>query len=480
MPVAQDSLYVESGYTESGYFGIQRNASATLQIGSYTEADYVATDYFEDFGTRGSFATLTIVTGTTHLATATLNSAATVSATATRQHNAGATLNSAATVFVTALRQRTATGSISASATISASGVCERGATATLNATASTSVTVEVQRLASATLNNTASQTVRGDVEYSASATLQGAFAYIGNVGLQHSITESNNKAWEYENRTWQTYWGQVWGRPTFVIAAESDFSARASLAKDSRPVSFDTTATMTVVANKGETTPATATLNSTASVSAPLGVLRGQPVQLDNATQFTGSGVVAFGGPQNLTATTNCSATAILEIAASANLIASTALDILTNAEAALTATTSLFGIPNANRGISLTLQGVGSQSVISFKGETTPASATLDNTVSVHFVGNYIKRNVQANLTGISSTLAIGQLITFDPYREYNIEQETRTLKVTPETGVFLLDKENRVNTVIQETNGLLVPQETRRLGIPISTYTRRRELA
>ena len=478
--MAQDSQYVESGYAEVGYFGVQRNATATWQIGSYTAADYVATDYFEDFGTAGSFATLTVTT-TQVEGTATLSANATVSATGTRQHNGSGTVDASSSITVTALRQRGGEATLANTLSLTATPNAKRGIEKTLSASATQSASGGALRGTSPTFNSVTSQSVRGDVVIrSNTATLQGAYAIAGLMGIQYTITASNNKSWEYENRTWQTYWGQVWGRPQLVIAAETEIDPIVGVAKDSGVVSFVSTATLTPIAVVGETTPGSATLDSTASVLAPLGVLRGLPVQLDSASAFSGAGVVAFGGEQNLSASFSVDSTAILEISASANLIAATALDILTNAEASLVASTSLTGIPNAIRGLPITLQGVGSQSVISFKGETTPASATLANTVSVQFIGNYIKRNIQADLQGIASTLAVGNLITFDPYREYNIEQETRNIKVTPETGIFMVDQENRVNTIKQETNGILVPQETRRLPVPIAEFTRRRELA
>jgi hypothetical protein len=478
--VAQDTYYVESDYVVSGYFGVQRNATITWQIGSYTEADYVATDYFEDFGTRGSFATLTVTTVQVE-GSATLSASASVSATGTRQHNASASASASASTSVTTLVQRGGEATFSASSSLLATPNANRGIEQTLTATATQSASGGALRGTSPTFNTVTSQSVRGDVVIrSNTATLQGAYAIAGLMGIQYTITASNNKSWDYENRTWQTYWGQVWGRPYLVIAAESELDAIPGVARDSGAVSFVTTATITPVTNVGETTPASATLDSTATLTSTVGAIRGITETLDSAAEFSSVGAVARGIELQLDAQAAVDAIAILEISASANLIAQTAIDVLTNAEADLSVSTSLFAIPNALRGLPITLEGIGSQSVISFVGETTPASASLSSAISVQFIGNYIKRNIQADLQGVASTLAIGGLITFDPYREYNVDQETRTIKVLPETGVFLVDKENRLNTVIQENNGILVPQETRRLGVPIATYSRRRELA
>lgn len=478
--MAQDTLYVESGYVDSGYFGIQRNATATWQIGSYTEADYVATDYFEDFGTAGSFATLTVTTVQVE-GSATLSASATVSATGTRQHNGSASASASSSSSVTSLVQRGGEATLNASSSLSATPNANRGIEKTLSASATQSASGGALRGTSPTFNSVASQSVRGDVTIrSNTATLEGAYAIAGLMGIQYTITASNNKSWEYENRTWQTYWGQVWGRPQLVIAAETEFDPIVGVAKDSGAVSFVSTATLTPIAVVGETTPGSATLDSTATVTSTVGAIRGITEQYDSSAQFSSAGVVARGIELQLDAQASVDAVSILEISASADLIVQTAIDIFTNAEADIAFSASLTAIPNAIRGLPITLQGVGSQSVISFKGETTPASATLDSEVSVQFIGNYITGSVSSTLQGFASTLAIGGLITFDPYREYNVDQETRTIKVLPETGVFLVDKENRLNTVIQETNGILVPQETRRLGVPIATYSRRRELA
>ena len=478
--MAQDTYYVESDYVVSGYFGVQRNATITWQIGSYTEADYVATDYFEDYGTRGSFATLTVTIAQVE-GSATLSASASVSATGTRQHNASGSAGASASTSVTTLVLRGGEATLSSSSTLSATGNASRGIDLTLTATATQSASGGALRGTSPTFNSVASQSVRGDVIIrSNTATLEGAYAIAGLMGIQYTITASNNKSWEYENRTWQTYWGQVWGRPYLVIAAESELDATPGVARDSGAVSFNTTATITPITNVGETTPASATLNSTATLTPTVGAIRGITEQYDAVASTSSAGVIARGIELQLNAQASVTAVSILEISASASLIVQTAIDILTNAEADLSISTSLSAIPNALRGLPITLEGIGSQSVISFVGETTPASATLDNTVTVQFIGNYIKRNIQANLQGVASTLALGSIVTFDPYREYNIPQETRNIKVVPETGIFIVDQENRVNTVKQETNGIVVPQETRRLPVPIATYSRRRELA
>ena len=478
--MAQDSLYVESGYVDSGYFGVQRNATATWQIGSYTEADYVATDYFVDFGTQGSFATLTVSTRQVE-GSATLSASASVSATGTRQHNGSASASASSSSSVTTLLLRGGEASLNGASTLTASGNASRGIEKTLSASATQSASGGALRGTSPTFNSVASQSVQGNVVIrSNTATLEGAYAIAGLMGIQYTITASNNKSWEYENRTWQTYWGQVWGRPYLVIAAETTLTPTVGLAKGSGAVSLNTTATITAITDVGETTPASATLNSTATVTPSVGAIRGITEQFDGSAEFSSAGVVARGIELQLNAQATVDATAILEISASAGLIVQTAIDIFTNAEADIAFSASLTAIPNAIRGLPITLQGVGSQSVISFKGETTPASATLEGEVSVQFIGNYITGSVSSTLQGFAGVVALGGLITLDPYREYNIPQETRNIKVMPETGIFIVDQENRVNTIKQETNGIVVPQETRRLGVPIATFSRRRELA
>jgi len=54
-------------------------------------------------------------------------------------------------------------------------------------------------------------------------------------------------------------------------------------------------------------------------------------------------------------------------------------------------------------------------------------------------------------ANLPVVASTLTVGSLIHIDPFYQYKVEPESRRGTVLPESRVFLVESETRVNMIL-----------------------------
>lgn len=478
--MAVDSLYVESGYVDAGYFGTQRNATATWAIGSYTEPDYVATDYFEDYGTRGSFATLTVTVGQVE-GTATLASTLSLSASAQIQLYATSTLDSTTSQSATAQRQRPGSSSLSASATLGASALRQRNSSSSLSASTTQTGVAQAQRNASTTLNTSATQQVQGSFKTVASATLDAANAFVAIGARADSITESNNKSWEYEDRTWQTYWGQVWGRPIFTLAAESAITIQGNRSTGSATATLSGATTQVVVGDVGSTKTATTTVSVVSTQSTAVERIRTLSSSLSVTATSTSEAVVARSITQGLTSTSAMQSAAIIQVSASASLQVETTLRVLTAGEALLFSIAELQATADRIRTFSATLEGVNAILVTPNVGQTEYMPATtISGVFTAGFKGNYITRNNPASFAGVSATIGIGTIITLDPFRNIDVDQESRNMILPLETTIYQVLAENRVNTTTQENREFLVPQETRVDNIPMAPYIKRRQLA
>ena len=491
--MAVDSLYVESGYVDAGYFGTQRNATATWAIGSYTEPGYVATDYFEDYGTRGSFATLTVTVGQVE-GTATLASTLSLSASAQIQLYATSTLDSTTSQSATAQRQRPGSSSLSASATLGASALRQRNSSSSLSASTTQTSVAQAQRNASTTLNTSATQhpgssslsasatqQVQGSFKTVASATLDAANAFVAIGARADSITESNNKSWEYEDRTWQTYWGQVWGRPIFTLAAESAITIQGNRSTGSATATLSGATTQVVVGDVGSTKTATTTVSVVSTQSTAVERIRTLSSSLSVTATSTSEAVVARSITQGLTSTSAMQSAAIIQVSASASLQVETTLRVLTAGEALLFSIAELQATADRIRTFSATLEGVNAILVTPNVGQTEYMPATtISGVFTAGFKGNYITRNNPASFAGVSATIGIGTIITLDPFRNIDVDQESRNMILPLETTIYQVLAENRVNTTTQENREFLVPQETRVDNIPMAPYIKRRQLA
>lgn len=72
---------------------------------------------------------------------------------------------------------------------------------------------------------------------------------------------------------------------------------------------------------------------------------------------------------------------------------------------------------------------------------------------------------------MSAFNTLLSVGTKVTIDPWYQLVVPPETRLRKITQETGILVVDSENRVNIIKEEIRTITVPTETGVWHIPFS---------
>jgi hypothetical protein len=503
-----DIVYFEDGFVESGYTVKTAYASASLQSTAvngggfnlsadatvYTSADltgYVFPDYWDaGYVSSVKYASATLSASNAILAygedwtlvSSSLQVAASLNV-ATEIHKYGVVdAQSTSSLTANIERQRFASTTVDSQTTVSAQGDNFWYSGATVTATATLDVTVERQRRGQAqNLNVNITQDAQGNAEYHGSSSLSNAIIPYINADLNVGLI-SNPITWDETGVTWGTYPGDVWGANTYRVTARSTLSVNGGRQPGLATESFEARATVAVSNTKvGQTKLFSATLSSAFSVDVEYSRHRNNTSSFDVSADVQSDADFIWSPTILLDAAEAeiSKASAIFEVSASAHLEAQTGIRILASGEAYMFPVATLTATPSRKRSSPATLAAEVTTSFDGIVGHTELASTTLNANSDCNARGNAIFGG-NGDFDGIASSLAYGRVLGFDPARQYSVDAELRYIRVLPETHIYTVESVNPVNTVIEETRGIIVPQETRYTRTTTSTFEQRRELA
>ena len=400
-----NSAYVLGDYQDLGYYDPPR------QTGVYMDADYVATDYFQDALTLSSAFTLS-AQGIVIDVKATLTSTFSVSVSAQKFDFASSSISANFGISVSPTRLRTGSSSTSAAFTNN------QLANATFSPSAASSLTSSSSQGATASFN-------AGTINLPAVLT-QTQVAGELFFGQQTDITWESFKESEFIDRTWDEWYGDAWeqGGVLFVvnIIAQAIGGYRA-LASASINSSFTTQATPTRIRKAGAT-PSTA---FTSSVNANM-IASGETSP--TASFGIASDYIRIRGFTG-------SFTGVSSVSALANAV----FDPSPNPQAVFTTST------NANAVFDLAY------------GQTHTAIFSTSSDGNVDFTGT-------ASFTAFNTQLSAGRLITVaDPFNTITIDKDTRVLVVPIENRTTKVLEQTRVNNITEQSRSIKVLEETRR---------------
>lgn len=487
-----DSRYLEEGYFDSGYFVYTANAVSTQfptasltcfptvsKSSSYFRDDYIGDGYFASV--HESYADLTASSSLTLqleiLGSASLSTSITQTSSGAVGKIGSGSFSVTGSVTGTPERQRKASGSFSTTSSLSASAARTRGGQSQNNSVAT-------------------SLTSNANFEAGGTASIDTAFFPFIEAFRNRGIV-FDNKPWEFENRTWATWYGQTWGFNKFTIEAATSLSASG----DRRPgyvgqpllAEFGLSITPNVGNTKtasatlsdafattftgivGNTELASATLNSEATMATASVYRAGGTATLDSESSLSVIGGRRVGGIATLASEATISANGIAQVLGSATLSSEFDIRIVTPASGFLFPTATLECTPKVGQTelFSATLET--STNIATQANMIATGSGSYSVTAVQETQGNYQASGV-GDFDSFVSTLAFGKLITFDPLRELDVTQETRILKVYRETRLKLVEQETRLRKIRQESSVLEVEQETRNYAVLDTAFSER----
>lgn len=395
---------------------------------------------------------------------------------------ASASLGISSSLSVSPSRVRDGAAALVVSAPLAASGDVYYYAQQQLTTTSSVGVTANRDRSAQAqNLHLSADEQIVANKQVSASATLNNAMGAFIDASIEVNLI-SNYTTWDDIGVTWQTYPGDAWGTDTFRLLSRSSISANGGRQPGLAPEILYARAYTNFTGTVGQTKFASAQFVTTSTVDVEYSRHRFNSFDVDAVTTLSSDAVAVFSPEIALEAAeaTITRANAIFEISASASLLAESQIKILVSGEGYLFPTATLSALVERKRSSPAALDSVFSTQFDGIVGSTTPASSnTIICIATVGARGNAIFSG-NAEFDSIDSLIGNGRILGFDPYRNYLIDSESRTIRVLPQSQIYTVDQEDAVNTVSQETRGLLVPMETRSIRSITSTLETRRALA